>query len=135
MRFAVMMGVALAIGATACGDRTDQRAQDDASARMEASRDETRAPDVAAPNEGLPTASDQSNEEADRELVATIRREIVADDSLSTSAQNVTIVADAGQVTLRGRVDSPDEKARIEAAARQAPGVQQIDNQIEVVTQ
>jgi hyperosmotically inducible periplasmic protein len=131
MRSAVMMGVALAIAATACGDRSEQRAQDDdASARMEERRDgNTESPDVAS---GPPTASDQPNNETDLELIATIRRDLVADDTLSTSAQNVTIVADGGNVTLQGRVESADEKARVEAAARQAPGVRQIDNQIEV---
>jgi hypothetical protein len=134
MRSAVMMGLALAIAATACGDRTEQRAGEDASARMEARRDiNAEPPDVATPPaSGSPTASDQPENEADRELIATIRRDIVADDSLSMSAHNVTIVSEAGDVTLRGQVTSEDEKARVEAAARQAPGVRRIDNQIEV---
>ena len=60
---------------------------------------------------------------------------MVADDSLSTAAQNVTIVSEGGNVTLRGQVSTPDEKSRIEAAARETPGVGQVDNMIEVAQQ
>jgi hypothetical protein len=132
MRIPMTMMVVLAIGALACGDRSQDRTQTD-EAQLEARRDvATEPPDAIAPQDGLPTASDQPENPADRELAAAIRQQLMADDSLSTSAQNVTIVAESGNVTLRGSAQTADEKARIETAARQAPGVVQIDNQIEV---
>jgi osmotically-inducible protein OsmY len=125
------MMVALSVAALACGDRTEQRTAAEAE-RMEAHRDmDADRPDVATRNTA-PTASDQPENEMDRELVAAIRQHVMEDDSLSMAAQNVTIVSEQGHVTLRGQVATPDEKSRIEIAARQAPGAARIDNQIEV---
>jgi hypothetical protein len=133
MRIQMTMMVALASAALACGDRTEQRTAAE-SERLEARRDiAAEPPDVAAQGEyEAPTASDQPENAADRELVAAIRQQLMADEALSTAAQNVTIVSEGGSVTLRGRVSTPDEKSRVETAARQAPGAGQIDNQIEV---
>lgn len=115
----VLMTVGLAMAASACGDRRE--------------RNTTTPNDVAARREAsAPTASDQPDNPADRELIAAIRSEIMHDESLSTAARNVTIVSRSGQVTLRGNVASPDEKSRVEAAARQTAGVREVDNQIEV---
>ena len=138
MKIQMMVVVALAAGALACGDRdrnTPQSAAD--SERMEARRDiPAEPPDVATPQEqSAPTASDQPENAADREAVAAVRQQLMADESLSTAAQNVTIVSEGGNVTLRGQVATEDEKSRIESAARQTPGVTQVDNQIEVAPQ
>lgn len=80
------------------------------------------------------TPMDQGGSAADRELTATIRKAIVADDSLSTNAHNVKIITVDGVVTLRGPVKTPAEKAAVAAAAKKATGVKRIDNQIEVET-
>lgn len=135
MRIQMVMVAALAAAALACGERDRGAPQSAAeSERMEARRDiAAEPPDVATPQEQTaPTASDQPENAADRELAAAIRQQLMADDSLSTAAQNVTIVSDGGNVTLRGQVPTADEKSRIETAARQAQGVGQIDNLIEV---
>ena len=79
-----------------------------------------------------PTAGTQSNARDDVELTREIRRAIVDDDSLSTNAHNVKIIAEDGVVTLRGPVDSPQEKATVAAKAQNVPGVKRVDNQIEV---
>ena len=78
------------------------------------------------------TPGDQSETEADRTVTQHIRRAVVADDSLSTMAKNVKIITTDGVVTLRGPVQSPHEKATIEAKARQFAGINQVDNQLEV---
>jgi hyperosmotically inducible protein len=78
------------------------------------------------------TPGDQSETEADRTLTQQIRKAVVADDSLSTLAKNVKIITVNGVVTLRGPVNSPQEKATIEAKAQQISGVSKIDNQLEV---
>jgi len=79
-----------------------------------------------------PTASDQSENEADRKITQQIRQAVTKDDSLSTSAQNVTIVTRDGKVTLRGTVKSDSEKQKIAEKAKQASGVKSVDNLITV---
>ena len=79
-----------------------------------------------------PTPQTQSNASADRELLAAVRRTVVKDKSLSTSAHNVKIVVADGGVTLRGPVRSDDEKARVEALTRRVAGVYRVDNQLDV---
>jgi osmotically-inducible protein OsmY len=78
-----------------------------------------------------PTASDQGNSQSDIETTAKIRRAIVADDSLSVSAHNVTIVTRDGKVTLRGDVSSMQEKAAV-AAKAEAAAAASVDNQLTV---
>ncbi|MGH9962627.1 MAG: BON domain-containing protein, partial [Pyrinomonadaceae bacterium] len=49
-----------------------------------------------------PTSGDQAENEADRQISATIRQAIVDDNSLSMNAHNVTIFTTGKVVTLRG---------------------------------
>ncbi len=81
------------------------------------------------------TAGDQSESEADRTLTQRIRQAVVADDSLSTNAHNVKIIAINGVVTLRGPVKSAKEKANIDAKARHLAGETKVENQLEIVAQ
>jgi osmotically-inducible protein OsmY len=78
------------------------------------------------------TPMDQSNEERDLEVTREIREAITADDSLSTDAQNVKVVTEAGVVVLRGPVESDQEKAAIVAIAMRTAGVSRVDDQLEV---
>lgn len=79
-----------------------------------------------------PTASDQSENEADRKITQQIRQAVVKDDSLSTSAHNVKIITQDGKVTLRGTVKSDSEKQKIAEKAKQVSGVKNIENLITV---
>ena len=78
------------------------------------------------------TPGDQSESQADRALTQQIRRAVVADKSLSTTAKNIKIITRDGVVTLRGPVKNPHEKQAIEAKAQQIAGANKIDNQLEV---
>jgi hyperosmotically inducible protein len=49
------------------------------------------------------TPVDQAENLADLQISANIRKEILADDSLSSNAHNVKIITSGGTVTLRGR--------------------------------
>jgi osmotically-inducible protein OsmY len=80
------------------------------------------------------TPGDQSESEADRTLTQQVRKAVVADDSLSTMAKNIKIITIDGVVTLRGPVQNPREREIIEAKAQQIPGINKIDNQLEVKT-
>ena len=83
-------------------------------------------------NEAAVTPMDQSNDPKDVELTQKIRKVVVSDDALSMNAHNVKIVSANGIVTLRGPVNSPEEKAKIEAAAKQAAGASNVRNELEV---
>ncbi|MEX0802053.1 MAG: BON domain-containing protein [Candidatus Binatia bacterium] len=78
------------------------------------------------------TPFDQGENEADRTITQNVRKSIVDDDKLSTNAQNVKIITNGGQVTLRGPVKSETEKTEIEAKAKQVAGVKNVENQLEV---
>jgi len=78
------------------------------------------------------TPMDQGGSAADREVTASIRKAIVADDSLSINAHNVKIITADGVVTLRGPVKTAKEKATVAGVAAKAAGVKRVDNQLEV---
>lgn len=81
---------------------------------------------------GAVTASDQPNDSANTKLAASVRSVIVGDETLSTTAQNVKLVAADGVVTLRGPVNSDAEKARIGRIVARVSGVSSVDNQLDV---
>jgi osmotically-inducible protein OsmY len=79
------------------------------------------------------TPGDQSNEKADLNVTQEIRKAIMADESLSMNAKNVKIITANGIVTLRGPVNTPQEKATIEAKAQSIAGANNVDSQLEIV--
>lgn len=81
----------------------------------------------------LPLPTDQGGGPADLEITQTIRAVISGEDSLSIAAENVKIVTEGGLVTLRGPVETVNEKERIEAIARGVAGVVSVRNELEVV--
>jgi hyperosmotically inducible periplasmic protein len=81
---------------------------------------------------GAVTADQQKENDADRDLAKRIRQAVVGDKSLSTYAHNVKIVAQDGQVTLKGPVRSDAEKTSIEAKATKIAGAGKVTNEITV---
>ena len=81
---------------------------------------------------GAVTADQQKENAADRDLAKKIRQAVVGDKSLSTYAHNVKIVAQDGQVTLKGPVRSDAEKTSIEAKATEIAGAGKVTNEITV---
>ena len=81
------------------------------------------------------TPGDQGTSEGDIALTQKIRKQVVADDSLSTMAQNVKIITTDGVVTLRGPVKSQAEKQRIASAAEQIAGRGKVHDNLEVAPQ
>jgi len=78
------------------------------------------------------TPMDQNNNQTDLKITQQIRQALMADGSLSFTAKNVKIITQGGKVTLRGPVNSAEERSAIEAAARRVAGAAQVDNQLEV---
>lgn len=78
------------------------------------------------------TPQTQSNAKADRELLASVRRTIVKDKSLSVTAHNIKILVEGGVVTLRGPVKSDEEKSKVESLAKSVAGVTSVDNKVDI---
>lgn len=83
-------------------------------------------------NQAEPTADQQKENSSDRQLTQKIRRAVVEDKSLSTSAHNVKIISQNGTVTLKGPVKSEEEKQTIESKATQIAGQGNVKNEIQV---
>jgi hyperosmotically inducible periplasmic protein len=83
-------------------------------------------------NQNEPTADQQKDNTNDRQLTAQIRRAIVKDKSLSTTAHNVKIISQNGAVTLKGPVKSEEEKQAIESKATEIAGSGKVNNELQV---
>ena len=102
-----------------------------------AADDEKAKPDNTATNERdrsgeTKTSGDQSNSSADLKITQSIRRALMKDRELSTTAKNIKVITANGQVTLRGPVKTAQEKAKVARIARSAAGRVQIDDQLDV---
>jgi len=69
---------------------------------------------------------------ADIDTTAQIRKEIIAADGMSVNAKNVKIITMDGHVTLRGPVNSENEKRQIGDIADRIAQSSNVDNQLEV---
>jgi len=78
------------------------------------------------------TPVDQSNSPEDLKITQSIRQAVVKDKGLTMTAKNVKIITAGGVVTLRGPVNSAEEKTKIEQLAKAAAGEAKVDNQLEV---
>jgi len=83
-----------------------------------------------APN--APTPMDQGNNASDLKITQQIRQAVMADGSLSFTAKNVKIITANGKVTLRGPVNTDQERQSIATSARKIAGDANVDDQIEV---
>jgi len=81
---------------------------------------------------GTVTPMDQGNSAAETTISAQIRKDVMADPSLSFTAKNVKVITMGSRVTLRGPVKTAEEKTAIGAVAMRTTGVTEIDNQLEV---
>ncbi len=101
-----------------------------------AADDETK-PDNTAINErdrsnDTQTSGDQSNSSADLKITQAIRRALMKDGELSTSAKNIKVITENGKVTLRGPVKTVQEKAKVDQLAKSAAGGAPIVDQLDV---
>jgi len=99
------------------------------------------APNVNADNTGINqrdrteqtlTPGDQSTASTDLKLTQTIRKAIIKAKSLSMTAKNVKVITINGKVTLRGPVNTEEEKMRIAHMAQSVAGKTQVENRLEV---
>lgn len=79
-----------------------------------------------------PTVFIQGNSSAETKMTADIRSAIRANKTMSSRANNVTIITQNTKVLLRGNVDSESEKTAIEAIARSHAGNQNVTSELVV---
>lgn len=79
------------------------------------------------------TAGQQGMNSEDTNITAAIRQDLMKDDSLSTYAKNIKIITENGKITLKGPVNSQEEKNKVLAAANRNSGSHPIDDNIDVV--
>jgi sporulation protein YlmC with PRC-barrel domain len=83
-------------------------------------------------NDRTLTPLDQGNSKADVDTTAQIRKEIIAEKDMSVNARNVKIITNNGRVTLRGPVNTAEEKRLIGEIAARIARSENVDNQLEV---
>jgi osmotically-inducible protein OsmY len=120
MKAFAIVGLGLALAGTGACNRDNKVANDNTEKNGRDKDDKTLTP------------MDQSNDEVDRKITQSIRSNLMKSDSLSTYAKNVKIVTIHGVVTLRGPVESAQEKSDVAAVAKKIDGVQDLHNELEV---
>jgi hypothetical protein len=92
-----------------------------------------QAPDNSGQNKNhADTADNQTTSKDDRQITAKIRKAIVAQKDLSTYAHNVKIVTVHGEVTLKGPVQTEDEKQKVASLASTVVSSDKIVNDLTV---
>ena len=94
-----------------------------------------QAPGVAVAQDkpsDKPTADQAKNNATDRQLMQKIRKAVMDDKSLSTSAHNVKIIAQDGKVTLKGPVKTEGEKTTVNKLATDIAGAGNVTDEITV---
>ena len=81
---------------------------------------------------GAVTADQQKDNAGDRDHTRKIRQSLMKDKRLSSYAHNVKVIAQDGQVTLKGPVRSDDERQAVEAKATEVAGAGHVTNQMSV---
>jgi osmotically-inducible protein OsmY len=91
------------------------------------------APDNSKQNKNqAQTADSQTNAKSDRLTTQKIRKAITADKDLSTYAHNVKIITTDGAVTLKGPVQSEEEKQKVASEAASVVGQDKVTNELTV---
>ncbi len=80
----------------------------------------------------VPTADNAVEGKSDLDVTQKIRKAVMNDDSLSTTAHNCKIVVQDGKVTLVGPVTSSTESTRVAQIAAGVVGDKNVINQLEV---
>ena len=88
-----------------------------------------QAPDNSAQDQGA-AAESPADLRADRMTLAQVRRAIAADKTLSTNAHNIKILVVNGTVTLKGPVNSDDERQKVFADVANVVSPDKIANQL-----
>jgi len=79
-----------------------------------------------------PTADQAKNTNTDLQTMKNIRKAVMDDKTLSTTAHNVKIVSQHGKVTLKGQVKTEEEKSTITKLATDIAGAGNVTDEMVV---
>lgn len=113
----------------------------DTNANRTATNDRTTSPSAVSPTTpsiGSPSGSVASSAEqmsaADQALAQRITSSLQEDASLAGAMPNMTVQASNGTVTLKGSVNTQQQRSAIESKVRSVAGVTQVVNNLEVAS-
>ena len=97
------------------------------------------SPSATAPSATSPSATSSSPSAAstsvtDQDLAQRITSSLREDSSLAGTVPNVTVEVNKGTVTLKGSVNSQQQRSDIESKVRNITGVTQVVNNLEVAS-
>jgi hyperosmotically inducible periplasmic protein len=78
------------------------------------------------------TPIDQNETQGDVKITADIRKRILDTEGMSINGRNVKVVTAGGKVTLRGPVESAQERDTIDQIAREVAGNDNVTNELDV---
>lgn len=121
---------AFQMGSAAFAETAAERTHNEADASTYKSDNTGR--NVRDRNDTRVTADDQNMGGTEVQVLANIRREILANTTLSTNGRNVKIVVENKKVILRGPVESAAEKSWIEGTTAKVASGYVVVNQLEI---
>jgi osmotically-inducible protein OsmY len=74
----------------------------------------------------------KSTQPADWEITASVKKNLMSDNSLSKRARIISVTTKKGVVTLSGKTASKDEMHKVVRMVKKMHGVVRVDNQLEV---
>jgi len=121
---------------SAAGSSVDTQTTQTRSPASRDTADTSASPDNTGKNvrdrsDAALTSGDQNENKQDLEITRQIRRAITSNDDLSQEAKNIKIITTNGKVTLRGPVNTDQERKTIESIAQKVQGAT-VDDQLEV---
>jgi hypothetical protein len=94
--------------------------------------DTQKSTDTWKPGSGLqsPESTDPMQRDADNKLATQVRSAIIADATVASNADAVTVTCRSGVCTLQGTVKDQEQKDAIVLAVQRVPGVDRVDDQL-----
>lgn len=141
LTLSILPGIALVPSATKADDKfisgpRDSAVSSEESTSLEADTVRRNTAGARARMEGEKenlTVEAQSNRPERIEVTRQIRQRLVENDNLSTTAQNIAVITtDDGHVTLRGEVETNNEKNTVAEIAKTVAGNANVHNELRV---
>jgi osmotically-inducible protein OsmY len=96
--------------------------------------DRTTSPSASNPSTTSSSPSAAQTSATDQALAQRIASSLREDSSLAATAPNITVEVNNGTVTLKGSVNSQQQRSEIESKVRNITGVTQVVNNLEVAS-
>jgi len=96
--------------------------------------DRTTSPSTSNPSTTSSSPSAAQTSATDQALAQRIASSLREDSSLAATAPNITVEVNNGTVTLKGSVNSQQQRSEIESKVRNITGVTQVVNNLEVAS-